>query len=116
MNSVDPGVSVTMHLWVDECETDRTLVHPHTATYTVQPPMWCRGDPIAMEMHLDHLAKLQFLFDIRRSLQAGEATYLHLKDRSDYIVRGIMEQYTLPQRNDVAESVVRFNGPSMRVA
>jgi hypothetical protein len=116
MNTEGQGIDVTMHLWVDECATDYTLVHPHTATYNVSPPVWCSNDKVALEMHLDHLAKLQFLFDIRRSLQRGEQLYQHLKDRNDFIVRGMMKQYQMPACLDGKRNTISFDEMRLRAA
>lgn len=114
--SLAPGFDVTMYLWVEDNDAGHTLVEPARHTLRVQPPAWCYDDRVALEMHLDHLAKLQYLFGIRRSIRQGEAIYQHLKEREDIIVRGMMEMYVTPVNSEGKVTTIRFNPLTLRAA
>lgn len=115
MTDLVTGFEVTMHLWIEEAATGYTLHNPQIKRYLVQPPVWCHDDPIELEMHLDHLAKLRFLYEVRRTCQQPNSQYANLIGRKDYMVRGFMKAYAYPLK-DGKRKVVEFDPMNMRVA
>lgn len=107
---------VTMHFWIEEAQEGATLLHPRMVTYHVHPPAWCQDDPIVLEMQLDHLAKLQFLYEVRRYIAQGNVAFTHLKDRTDYIVRGMMTGYLWPANSQDERKAVQFGHDHARIA
>lgn len=116
MNQAVNGFKVTMHLWVEEANTGRTLLTPQAKSYQIQPPTWCHDDPIELEMHLDHLAKLQFLYEIRRTCRVPGSQYASLIGRQDYMVRGFMKLYEYPADKHGQVRSVAFDPMNLRIA
>lgn len=116
MSQTAPGFEVTMHLWVEDAVSSRTHLDPEVRTYFVQPPTWCHDDPVQLEMHLDHLTKLQFLYEIRRRARAKEKAYAHLHERNNIVVRGLMAQYLYPADANGVRREVKFHFTRLRAA
>lgn len=85
--------TVTMSFWVECCETQRMLISPEQRIFFVQPPIWTKDDEIALEMHLDHLAKIQYLVELRKNLP--NAGILAERGRK-FQIRALMHQWMAP--------------------
>jgi hypothetical protein len=110
-----PGYEVTMWVWVESKTTGHTLVEPRQFTAVVHPPVWTQDDLVALEMSLDHQAKLKFLVELRKDPNPSPKV-LSMLVGSDFIIRGLLQKWKSPQDQHGQYKTVIYPPHQLRAA
>jgi hypothetical protein len=110
-----PGYEVTMFVWVDCKTTEHTLVEPRQFTAVVHPPVWTQDDIVALEMSLDHLAKMKFLAELRKDPNPSKKIMSMLVG-SNFIIRGLLQKWKSPENHHGQRKEVIYPPHQLRAA
>lgn len=64
------------------------------AAYEVQPPPYCVGDDVELRLHLEHLSKLQCLYNLRRQLAKYGVIFETVKSLCNTAIEGKLLSWT----------------------